>query len=120
MLRSARTGRARPWVLQRGAQRRTVEPKVRLWLSDPEAVSDAAGYGIALAALTHVHAHLASGALVRRLPHWWADAGTVSVYFAPSRLMPAKTRAFVDDVVGALERDGLARRISASGSRADR
>ena len=115
VLRSARTGRSRPWNLQRRHERVTVEPKARLWLSDPEAVSAAAlaGYGVALAGLPHVQQHLQSGALVRLLPSWWCDAGAISIYFPPSRLMPAKTRAFVDHVVAAVESSGLARRMTA-------
>ena len=116
VLRSPSTRRARPWALQRRSRQVVVEPKVRLWLSDPEALSDAAlaGYGIALAGLSHVHAHLASGALVRLLAPWWSDAGTVSVYFPPSRLMPAKTRAFVDHITAAMAQQGVARLLSAT------
>ena len=119
VLRSPSTGRVRPWQLQNRRRQVTVEPRARLWLSDPEAVSEAAlaGYGIALAGLSHVHAHLASGALVRLLPQWWSDAGSMSVYFPPSRLMPAKTRAFVDFVTGAMQQSGIAQSLRAGPAR---
>ena len=119
VLRSPSTGRSRPWALQNRRRQATVEPRARLWLSDPEAVSDAAlaGYGVALAGLPHVHDHLGSGALVRLLPQWWSDAGQISVYFPPSRLMPAKTRAFVDFLVGAMHERGLAATLNAKTGR---
>lgn len=115
VLRSARTGRSRPWSLQRRRRHVAVEPTARVWLTDPEAVGEAAvaGFGIALSAVSHVHAHLASGALVRLLPEWWSDAGSISVYFPASRLMPAKTRAFVDFVTGTLQASDIARRLTA-------
>ena len=48
-----------------------------------------------------------------RLPRWYADGGPISLYFAGGRLLPAKTRAFVDFVVEAFERERLAERFSA-------
>jgi len=34
--------------------------------------------------------------LLRVLPDWYEEAGTISVYFTSQKLMPAKTRAFID------------------------
>ena len=115
VLRSASTRRSRPWSLQNRRQKATIEPKARLWLSDPEALSDAAlaGYGVALAGLPHVLPHLEAGTLVRLLPQWWSDGGAISVYYSPSRLMPAKTRAFVDHITSAMSAQGLAKRLTA-------
>lgn len=109
------SGRARPWTLQCRRTRVTVEPKVRWWLSDPEALTDAAlaGHGVALSGLSHVFDHLRRGTLVRLLPQWWCDAGAMAVYFPPSRLMPAKTRAFVDHLARAFRDSGLAKRLTA-------
>jgi DNA-binding transcriptional LysR family regulator len=42
---------------------------------------------------------LERGAVVRVLPDWYVDAGTISIYFAAHKLLPAKTRVFVDFVV---------------------
>ncbi len=114
-LRSLRTGRVRVWQLQQGRRQVTVEPSARVAVSDPEALTQAAlcGLGIALAGLPHARPHLDSGALVRVLPLWWADAGDISVYFPHSRLLPAKTRAFVDHLTSEFERQGIAMRLQA-------
>lgn len=115
-LRSPKTGRVRPWQLRNGSRERVIEPQPRLWVSDPEALCDAAlaGYGVALAGMPHVLPHLDAGRLVRLLPRWWCDAGTIAVYFPSTRLLPAKTRVFVDHLLAAMEADGLARRLSAT------
>jgi DNA-binding transcriptional LysR family regulator len=39
-----------------------------------------------------------AGALVRVLPDWYADTGTISLYYAERALLLAKTRAFADIV----------------------
>jgi DNA-binding transcriptional LysR family regulator len=54
------------------------------------------------------------GDLVRLLPDWYADAGTISMYFATRALMPAKTRVFIDFVSEVFEQRQLARMFSAS------
>jgi DNA-binding transcriptional LysR family regulator len=115
LLRSPNSGRTRPWLLKNGAREMLVEPSPRIWVSDPEALCDAVveGYGIALAALTHVRPHLDSGALVRLLPRWWCDGGMISVYFPSGRLMPAKTRVFVDHLTESMRAAGLGKRLSA-------
>jgi DNA-binding transcriptional LysR family regulator len=105
VLRSQSTGRSRPWTLQRGKRKRLIDPNARFWMSDPEALSSAAlaGLGIALAGLPHVRVYLERGELVRVLPDWWCDAGTISLYYPPSRFMPAKTRAFVEHLVSSFK-----------------
>lgn len=115
LLRSPNSGRTRPWLLRSGAKEALVEPSPRIWVSDPEALCDAvvAGYGIALAALTHVRPHLDSGNLVRLLPRWWCDGGMISVYFPSGRLMPAKTRVFVDHLTQSMRTSGLGKSLSA-------
>ena len=104
------------WTLRdREGHEATVEPRARLIFDDPEAIAEAArlGLGVALLALPHALADLKSGALVRLLPRWHADAGPISLYFAGHRGMPPKTRAFVDFVVEHFRRHGLAKRLSA-------
>lgn len=49
------------------------------------------------------------------LPGWYADTGPVEIYFLQSRLLPAKTRAFVDFIVTAFRRDKLAEQLLATG-----
>ena len=52
-------------------------------------------------------------ALVRLLPDWYVDAGPISLYYASNKLLPAKTRAFVDFVVQEFRTRGLATQLSA-------
>jgi hypothetical protein len=49
------------------------------------------------------------------LPDWHVDLGSISLYFTKQKLLPAKTRAFIDHVTGAFLEQGLARRFSADG-----
>jgi len=101
MRRSSPTGRVRPWSLRsRRAEEQTVQCRPRLIFSDPEAIAQAArlGLGVALLPMPFAFASIASGELVRLLPGWYSDAGPVSVYYPSRRMLPAKTRAFVDFV----------------------
>ena len=101
MRRSSPTGRVRPWSLRsRRAAEVTVQCRSRLIFSDPEAIAQAArlGLGVALLPMPFAFASIASGELVRLLPGWYSDAGPLSVYYPSRRMLPAKTRAFVDFV----------------------
>jgi len=69
--------------------------------------------GITLTAMPHAVVYMKSGALVRVLPDWHVDGGMLALYFAAARLLPAKTRVFVDYVVEHFRREELARRFSA-------
>ena len=90
--------------------------KPTIVFDDPEAICRAAllGLGVALIAVPHALPHLESGALVRLVPQWYADAGPISIYYASRTLMPAKTRVFVDFVVEAFRRERLAERFAGS------
>jgi len=102
MRRSTPTGRVRPWVLRsRRAVEQTVQCKPRLVFSDPGAVAQAArmGLGVALLPMPFAFDSIKSGSLVRLLPGWYSDAGTVSIYYASKRMLPTKTRAFVNFVL---------------------
>jgi len=101
MRRSSPTGRVRPWSLRsRRAAEVTVQCRPRLIFSDPEAIAQAArlGLGVALLPMPFAFASIASGELVRLLPGWYSDAGPLSLYYPSRRMLPAKTRAFVDFV----------------------
>ncbi|MCA3001137.1 MAG: LysR family transcriptional regulator [Rhodocyclaceae bacterium] len=109
--RSPQTGRVRPWLLQkRDGQQATVELKPRVTMNDPEALCRGVlmGLGVGLVGMPHALPHLHSGALVRLLPRWYSDVGAVSLYYAGTKLLPAKTRAFVDFMVGAFRMQDLA------------
>lgn len=71
------------------------------------------GLGIALLAIPDVLGHLESGTLKRVLPDWYVDAGPISLYFAGQKLLPAKTRAFVDSLVSHAREQQWARRFDA-------
>jgi DNA-binding transcriptional LysR family regulator len=47
-------------------------------------------------------------------PHWYADGGPISIYYATRTLLPPKTRVFIDFVVEAFRRDRLAERFAGS------
>lgn len=117
-MRSAVTGRLRVWRMRNSeGEEATLEHKARIVADDPEAICRAAlmGLGVAMIAVPYVERHLESGALQRLLPDWYADLGNISIYFASQKLLPAKTRAFVDHVTAAFREQNLARRFSAEG-----
>jgi DNA-binding transcriptional LysR family regulator len=102
MRRSSPTGRVRPWTLRsRRSAEQPVPCRPRLIFSDPEAIAQAArlGLGVALLPMPFAFAPIASGELVRLLPGWYSDAGTLSLYYPSRKLLPAKTRVFVDFVM---------------------
>ena len=85
MRRSSPTGRVRAWTLR--ARRGVQQP------------------------LPFAVAPIASGELVRLLPGWYSDAGPLSLYDPSRRLLPAKTRVFVDFVVERFRSFGFARLV---------
>lgn len=117
VMRSSRTGRVRQWTLRDAAG---AEMPARLaetiTLDDPAALREAAllGLGVTLLAVPDVLPWIERGELVRLLPRWYADAGAISIYYANRTLMPAKTRAFIDFVVEAFQRERLAARFAGS------
>lgn len=121
-LRSEQTGRPRPWVLHDGHETVRVEPDAHQWFNDPEALCEGAvaGDGVALVGLSHALAHLEAGRLLRLLPTWWCDAGALQVYFGMSRMLPRKTRVFVDALLEAAEAGGWRARLDARPARGRR
>lgn len=116
LIRSPQTGRVRSWPLRnRANEQMPVALRVRMTMSDPDAACDAArqSLGIALVALQTAALHLENGSLERVLPDWHVDMGSLSLYFAAQKLLPAKTRAFVDFVVEHFRQERLAKRFSA-------
>ena len=114
MRRSSPTGRVRPWALAiaaRGGAAGACRP--RLIFSDPEAIAQAArlGLGVALLPMPFAFASIASGELLRLLPGWYGDAGPLSLYYPSRRMLPAKTRVFVDFVVERFRSAGFARLV---------
>ena len=115
--RSSRTGRIRERIMRDAAGTEIpVKLAETIVLDDPEASVRAAliGLGVTLTAVCHALPHLERGALVRLAPQWYSDGGPISIYYASRRLLPAKTRVFVDFVAQAFKRDRLAERFAGS------
>jgi DNA-binding transcriptional LysR family regulator len=117
MIRSPQTGRVRARTLRdRSGAQAPVTLKVKMTMSDPNAACETAemGLGVTMVAMPHALLYLERGTLVRVLPDWYVDSGTLSLYFTAARLMPAKTRVFVDFVVERFRQQGMAERFSAN------
>lgn len=123
-IRSPQTGRIRPWALinskeaTKGADSKEQLPinmQVRMTMSDPTAALEAAeqGLGIAVSSMPNALPYLENQRLVRVLPDWYVDAGALSLYFSAQKLLPAKTRAFIDFVVAHFRKHKLAQRFNA-------
>jgi DNA-binding transcriptional LysR family regulator len=115
-MRSPSSGRMRTNVMRNGAGSETaVVLKPVMTVNDPDALCRAAllGLGVGLIAVPHAAPHLQSGALERLLPDWHCDIGPISLYFASQKLLPAKTRVFVDFVTAAFREQKLAQLLSA-------
>lgn len=92
------------WSLRRGAERAAVRADGPLVSDDGQTLATAClgGAGIMLASDWLIGRELADGRLVEVLPGWSFDEeGAVQAVLPPGRLVPAKTRAFVDWVAAA-------------------
>lgn len=104
VMRSPLTGRMRTQIMRNSAGVEvTAKQQPIMLVNDPDALSRAVvlGLGVGLIPVPHAAPHLENGALVRLLPNWYGDVGAISLYFSSQKLLPAKTRAFVDFVVDA-------------------
>ncbi|MYM65396.1 LysR family transcriptional regulator [Pseudoduganella sp. FT55W] len=116
MMRSPQTRRMKTWTMRnRRGTEMPAELRPALLVNDPDAICAAAlmGMGVALLAMPDVIDHLERGELVRLLPDWYVDAGPISLYFTSQKLMPAKTRTFVDFVTESFKQAQLAQRFTA-------
>lgn len=110
-MRSSLNNRVRTHVMRNGTgvEMAAVQKPIMI-MNDPDALCRATllGLGVCLIAMPYALPHLESGALVRLLPDWHSDVGSISLYFASQKLLPAKTRAFVDFVTDAFRTQKLA------------
>ena len=116
LIRSPQTGRVRSWQLTSlEREHRPLVLKPGMTMSDSEAAccASAQGLGIALISMPMAVPFLDSGAVVRVLPDWYVDDGNISIYYAEHKLLPGKTRAFVDFIIEQFAEQGLGRRFSA-------
>ncbi len=114
--RSPLTGRISSWPFRNASgEQAALELRPRAIFNDTEAICRGAlqGLGIGLISMPHAVQHLERGALVRVLPRWYADAGPIVVYYGGQKLLPTKTRAFVDALVAYFEKERLAERFRA-------
>lgn len=100
-LRSDTTGRLRDWELIAEGRSQRHAPDGALQLSDPEAMAEAAlaGCGIALVGIHHVAPAMVEGRLVRVLEDIQGPPFQIFIYYPRRRLLPSRTRAFVDHVL---------------------
>lgn len=117
--RSLGSGRLVAWTLRDETGKEMVaEIRPVAVFDDPEAIARAAAcnIGIAMLPLPHAAPMLDSGELVRVLPDWYAETRPLSVYYSSRKLLPAKTRVFVDYIVEAFRSSGNAQRFSGAKS----
>lgn len=117
VMRSPQSGRIRHWTMRDAAGEQIPAPLEESFVfNDPAAMRQSAlsGLGVAMLVVADVIDDLETGALIRLVPRWYADAGAISIYFASKTLLPGKTRAFVDYVVDAFEQRRLAERFAGS------
>ena len=93
-----KSGEPLRWSLQRGRVRWEGVPPSRISTNSPEQVLRfaAEGSGIVLAVHGSAEPYVRSGQLARVLPEWEVPPVTLWAVFPGRRLMPAKTRTFLD------------------------
>lgn len=113
LLVAGQGGEAMPWRLVRLDAQREEAPPLEAWKALPPArmLANApalllqlarAGLGVALVPDFFAAPSVRSGELVRVLPDWRPAPSAAWAVFPERRLMPAKTRAFIDALVAAL------------------
>lgn len=97
----ARTGEPAPWVLRAGDARWEGTPPGRATANSPDLLMRLARGGAGIAAVKHTFAdpYLRSGELVPVLPEWTLPPTDAWAVFPGGRLMPARTRVFIDTLV---------------------
>jgi DNA-binding transcriptional LysR family regulator len=117
VMRWGTTGRVRTWTLRNARGEEAPAPlKADVILNDPGVMTEAAvqGLGVAMLAIPDVLPHLESGALIRLLPRWYVDAGSISIYYSTRMSLPVKTRVFIDHVVEEFQHHRYAERFAGS------
>jgi DNA-binding transcriptional LysR family regulator len=101
-----RDGEVAPWTLRRGDSEWQGTPPGRMAANSPELLIGLARAGAGIAAVPDVFAAPAvgRGELRRVLPDWCLPSHAAWAVFPGRRLMPAKTRAFIEMLEAALGR----------------
>lgn len=117
VVRSGTTRRSSAFMLRerdaKHAQEAPLPPRVVVTDPDAAVLCALQHLGIALVPVSYAIEALERGKLVRVLPKWSADLGALSIYYASSRHLPAKTRAFIDFLLAHVKREKLAERFLA-------
>ncbi len=94
----SRVGDAMPWVLKRGDERWEGIPPARATTNSPELLMRMALNGAGITVVTDHFAlpYLQRGELVQVLPDWHLRPVSAWAVFPGRRLMPARTRVFLD------------------------
>ena len=94
----ARSGEPAPWVLMRGSERWEGIPPGRATANSPELLirMARAGAGVVVAKHHFADPYVKAGELAAVLPDWHAPPMDAWAVFTGRRLMPARTRAFID------------------------
>jgi DNA-binding transcriptional LysR family regulator len=97
----SRAGDAIPWILKRGDQRWEGIPPARATANSPELLMRMALKGVGITVVNDQFAlpHLQRGELVAVLPDWHLPPVNAWAVFPGRRLMPARTRVFLDAIV---------------------
>lgn len=93
-----RDNQARSWMLSKGTRQIEITPRVRITANSPDVLIGlaCAGSGVTLVPLHYAADAVRAGRLVSVLPGWQAPGGRGWAVFPGRRLMPARTRAFLD------------------------
>ncbi|MFC7419814.1 LysR family transcriptional regulator [Iodobacter arcticus] len=103
----SRQGGAMSWALQRGKALHHFQPVAKFSINSPQLLVRLACQGLGVLAVTESFAkpYLQQGKLVRILPEWCLPAVPAWAVFPERRLMPAKTRVFLDQLEHVLQSD---------------
>lgn len=98
-------GEPQPWTLCRGEARWQGVPPGRVTANSPEFLIRMARAGAGIAGVPDAFAQpdVRSGLLRRVLPDWSLPGSVTSVVFPGRKLMPTKTRAFIDMLQAAMQ-----------------
>jgi DNA-binding transcriptional LysR family regulator len=93
-----RDGQPRTWDLCDGQRRVHITPRARITANSPDVLIGlaCAGSGVTLVPTHYASEEVRVGRLVRVLPQWSSPGGKGWAVFPGRRLMPARTRAFLD------------------------
>jgi len=93
-----RSGEPAPWLLTRGEQRWEGAPPARASANAPELLTLLARQGAGITAVGDHFAepHVSAGELMPVLPDWDLPSAPAWAVFPGRRLMPARTRVFID------------------------